>query len=497
MTINDQHIASSALSAPDAHSSHPPRRIAAAALWVGIGLAMLSGFALAGPDSILPPELPPYGADKPLPIADVARRTLDNGLTVWVVPRDGIPRVDYVLALSGAGHSADAADAPGFAALLAGLLSEGTLERDSRAIAEAAQGFGGSVGASASGDGITLSGNALVSHAPGMLELMADIARSASFPDNEVVLAKANAVQALKAAEAQPAFKADRALLAATYGDHPYARVQPTEAAIAMVTPAMLRNEHARRFRPDRALLVVTGRMDAGTAFKLAEEAFGDWKASGEGVAAVESARQEAPPKHVLIQRDGSVQSTVRLGRPAIPATHPDYVPMQLAGTVLGGSFSSRVMQNLREDKGYTYGARAGLSALREGGRVQAGADVRNEVTGAALKEFFHEFERLGTEPVQAQELEDTKRYVAGGYLIGNQMQASVAATLANNWLVGLPPEFLGEYVPKIRQVDAGQVTAMAQKYYAPADQSIIVVGDAAVVQEQLQPYGKFQRQGD
>lgn len=482
----------SGITAPDTSSTRR-RRLSDASLCAAMSVALLAGSAFAGPNAPLPPELPPYGADKPLPVADIARKTLANGLTVWVVPRDGMPRVDYVLAISGAGHAADAANAPGFAALLAGLLSEGTAGRDSRAIAEAAQGFGGSVGASASGDGVIVSGNALVSHAPGMLELLADIARSASFPDNEVALAKANALQALKAAEAQPSFKANRALLAATYGNHPYARVQPTEAAIDAVSPSVLRSEHARRFRPDRALLVVTGRMDAATAFKLAEAALGDWKAVGDGVTAVPAARSEAPPSHVLIQRDGSVQSTVRLGRPAIPATHPDYVPMQLAGTVLGGGFSSRVMQNLREDKGYTYGASAGLVALHSGGRVQGGADVRNEVTGAALKEFFHEFERLGTEPVPAQELEDTKRYVAGGYLISNQLQAAVAGTLANYWLIGLPPEFLGEYVPKIRAVDAGQVQAMAKKYYAPKDQSIIVVGDAQAVREQLAPFGDFQ----
>ena len=125
---------------------------------------------------------------------------------------------------------------------------------------------------------------------------------------------------------------------------------------------------------------------------------------------------------------------------------------------------------------------------------MSAGADVRNEVTGAAIREFFHEFERLGSEPVPATELEDTKRYVAGGYLITNQMQGAVAATLANNWLSGLPAEFLGQYVPKIRAVDAAQVQAMASKYFAPKDQSIIVVGDGKAVADQLTPYGEFER---
>ena len=194
----------------------------------------------------------------------------------------------------------------------------------------------------------------------------------------------------------------------------------------------------------------------------------------------------------MLVQRDGSVQSAVRLGRPAIAATHADYVPLQLASTVLGGGFSSRVMQNLREDKGYTYGASAYQAPSRNGGRMQAGADVRNEVTGAAIAEFFKEFERLASEPVPAQELEDNKRYVAGGYLISNQLQGAVANTLASNWINGLPASFLGQYVPKIRAVDAAQVQAMARKYWDPATQSIIVVGDGPAITAQLEPYGTF-----
>ena len=454
----------------------------------------LSGTAFAGPAAPLPKDLPPYAPDKPLPVPQIEKKTLGNGLEVWVVPRDGMPRVDYVLAVRNAGFAADDAATPGFASLLAGLLSEGTAARDSRAIAEAAQGFGGGIGASTANDGITLSAYALTSHAAPMLSLMAEVARTPAFPENEVRLAQANALQGLKAAEAQPSFRATRALLSATYGDHPYARVQQTEASIAAVTPAMLREQHALRFHPDRALLVMTGRIDPAEAFALAERAFGDWNPVGEEAPDTPAARRSAAPSHVLLQRDGSVQSTVRIGRPAIAATDPDYVPAILAGTVLGGGFSSRVNQNLREDKGYTYGASAGFSPARVGGRIQAGADVRNEVTGASLAEFFHEFRRLGNEPVPAEELEDTKRYVAGGYLIGNQLQASVAGTLASNWLVGLPPEFMASYVPRIREVSAAQVQAIGRKYFDPTQQSIVVVGDADAIADQLAPYGEFKR---
>ena len=456
--------------------------------------ALACGAAVAGPAADLPKDLPPYAADKPLPVPDIARKTLANGLEVWVVPRDGIPRVDYVLAVRNAGYVADAADAPGFAAILAGLLAEGTAARNSRAIAEFAQAQGGSVGASVSSDGALVYGNALAANAAPMLSLLADIARTPSFPESEVRLAQANALQALKAAEAQPGFRANRALLSAVYGEHPYARTQPTEASITAVTPEVLRSEHARRFHPDRALLVGAGRIDADEAFRLAGQAFGDWKASGDDVAATPAARREAEAQRLLLQRDGSVQSTLRLASPAVPASDPDAIPLQLAGTVLGGSFSSRVMQNLREEKGYTYGARAGATSSAQGGYVSGSADVRNEVTGASLTEFFGEYARIGSEPVPAAELDDTKRYVAGGYLIGNQMQAAVAASLASNWLVGLPPDYLGEYVPRVRAVTAEQVQAMAAKYFAPERQSIIVVGDAAAVSDQLAEWGEFTR---
>ena len=455
-------------------------------------LSLLVAGAAQAADAPLPPELPPFAPDKPLPVADIVQRTLPNGLQVWVVPRDGVPRVDYVLAVRGAGNAADAADASGFADMLAGMLVEGTAEHDSRAIAEAAQGFGGGIGASAGADAIFVEANALPSHAEGMLRLLAEVARQPAFPADEVSLQQANALQQLKASEAQPGFKATRALLAAVYGDHPYARVQASEGGIAAATPEALQAAHAARFRPDRGLLVIAGRISADDALRMAESAFGDWRAEGEPLPEVSPARRTAPVSHVLVQRDGSVQSTIRLGRPAIPATDPDYIPLQLASTVLGGGFSSRVNQNLREDKGYTYGASAYQAPSRNGGRVQAGADVRNEVTGAAISEFFKEFTRLADEPVPAQELVDTKRYVAGGYLISNQLQGAVAGTLASNWVNGLPASFLGDYVPRIRAVDAATVQAMARKYWNPADQSIIVVGDGNAIASQLAPYGEF-----
>ncbi|QJE01333.1 insulinase family protein [Massilia forsythiae] len=439
-----------------------------------------------------PAGMPAYGKDKPLPAPHIGRKTLANGLQVWVVPRAGVPRVDMVLAVRGAGFGADDAAHPGFAELLAGLLNEGTARRDSRAIAEAAQGMGGAVAAGAGADGISVSANALASQAGAMMGLLAEVARTPSFPAGEVALAKANALQSLRVAETQPRFRAERALSRTVYGEHPYGHTQPTAESIGATDEALLRSEHARRFRPERALLVIAGRIKEADAMKLAQQAFGDWKGSGEAAPEVPPLAGGVKPVRLLLERAGSVQSTVRLGGPGIAATAQDQVPLRLAGTILGGGFSSRVNIKLREEKGYTYGASAGARLLREGGSIVGGADVRNDVTGAALTETFNEYKRIGSELVAPDEMRMHKRYVAGNYLLSNQMQRAVAGTLANNWLVGLPPEFLAQYVPLIEKVTPEQVREVAKKYFAPENQAIVVVGDRKAVGEQLKAFGEF-----
>jgi zinc protease len=443
---------------------------------------LLAGAAVAGPKAELPKELPPFAPDRPLPVPKIEKKTLANGLEVWVVPRDGLPRVDAVLAVRGAGLAADAADASGFAGLLAGLLSEGTTKRSSREIAETAQGLGGSVGAGASADGISVYGNALASRAPQMLDLLAEIARMPSFPENEVRLAQANAAQGLKAQEAQPGFKAERALSQAIYGDHPYARTSLSEGGIAALTPATLKAAHAARFRPDRALLVVAGRITPVEAFRAVEAAFGDWKASGAAPADATPAPRSTKPSYVLIDRPGSVQSAIRLGRPAVPATDADYIPLQLAGTVLGGSFSSRLMQNLREDKGYTYGAFSTFDMRRSAGPFLASSEIVAEKTDSALIEAIGELRSI-REPVPAAELEKAKNYIQLGLPGDFETTFGIANRLVPVALYDLPLDFFGGYSRNIAAVTAADVERVARRYLTPEQIQIVVVGDTKVIE--------------
>lgn len=452
-------------------------------------LALAAGAAFAQP---LPRELPPFGPDKPLPALKIERSTLAGGLQVWVLPRQGVPRVDVVLAVKGAGFAADPADRPGLASMLAGLLTEGTQQRDARALAEAVQALGGNLGADAGHDGLVLSANAPASRGEALLKLFAEVARQPAFADNEVKLARENALQALKAAAAQPGFVADGALARAVYGGHPYGRTQATEASINGTTAAALRAEHARRFRPDQAVLVIAGRVTVAAAQAWAREAFGDWKAEGPPPAAPTPVPAQATAQRLLIDRPGSTQSTLRLGRPGQAVTAPDAVALRVASAVIGNGFTSRINLNLREEKGYTYGATAGGRSFALGGSIFGGADVRNEVTGASLQEFVAEYRRLGTELVPAAELTVAKRFLAGTHVLSVQKQDALAQRLARDWMVGLPASRLAEFVPAVHKVSAEQVREIGRRYFAPEAQSIVVVGDKAAVAAQLQPFGEF-----
>lgn len=443
------------------------------------------------PTTELPADLPAYGADRPLPELGLVEHRLDNGLTVWIVPRaGGLPKVDYVLAVRG-GLASDPATLPGMSNLLAGLLTEGTASRSSVQIAEELQRLGASIGASASSDGVFVTASGLSSSAAPLAAVFADVVRNPVFPANEVQLAKTNALQGLKAMQAQPAYQANRAMGRVLFGDHPYGNTLPTEAGIEGTDAAGLAAAHAARFHPERALLVIAGPLTGDAALALARSAFGDWHGADATVEEVAAPTYPRTPQYVLVPRSGSVQSAVRIGRPAFDADDDRAIPAALANTILGGGFDSRLMRNLREDKGYTYGAGSSFGLRAKGGAFQAQADVRNEVTGAAIGEFFKEFEQMRTVTVDADELQRAKRFTAGTYLFQNQLQGAVASALASNWVLGRPADYLSRYVDKANAVTAAQVQAVAREFFDPKQQSIVVVGDAAVV-EQLKPYGAF-----
>ena len=275
------------------------RNLAAAIL-----AALLPLAAFAAEEKPLPKDLPPFGQDKPLPVPQIAQSTLANGLTVWLVPRAGLPKTTAILAVRG-GTAVDPPGKEGICDVLASAVKSGTSHRTARQIAEELQAVGGEINTNDNDDAIFATVDGLANGVGTLLDVLADVGRNATFPDDEVELERTNALQSLKAQEATPEFAVDKAFGAAVFGDHPYRIASPEESALESVTPALLRAEYARRFRPERALLVVVGAFDPAAVGAQVKQAFGTWKGTGE-------AAGEVPPAPTAVANTRSSSSTAR-----------------------------------------------------------------------------------------------------------------------------------------------------------------------------------------
>ncbi len=437
----------------------------------------------------LPKDLPPYGALVPFQAPKVVTRQLSNGLTVWLVPRPGFPKVALVLAMRG-GMADDPKNLPGVSQLLLATVDQGTHTRNARQIAEAIQAAGGDLGGDARADALLITTDVLAPKTDAALEVLSDIVRGATFPDSEVALARRNAADSLRAQEAEPRFLANRALAKAIFGDHPYSVVAPTQDSIAKTDPETLRHEYAERFEPEHSLLVAVGDFDETRLFATIEKDFGAWYGPRVSAEALPPRPPFSNPHEVfLVPRPGSVQTTFVLGSFAPKRGAPDFPAAEVANAIYGGMFGSRLILNIREDKGYTYSPGAFIQLRRDVGVLQTRADVRNAVTGASLNEIDYELNRMATTEPGTDELARAKRYLVGVRALSLQSQESLASQLATLWTYNLPPEELGRESEEIQKVTAQDVEAAGRHYFPAARQTIVAVGDEQVIRKALAPF--------
>ncbi len=350
--------------------------------------------------------------------------------------------------------------------------------------------------ANATLDSIVISTGVLGESAVTASKLLADIARNAAFTDAEVGIAKRNAASTLEANEAEPHFLARRALYRALFGDHPYAAIAPTRQSLAQTTAADLKREYARRFRPDRALLVVVGNFDENQLSAAIHSGFDSWRASGEAsVVDVGKPKGSITKAVIYVPRANSVQTALYLGIAGPSRSEPDYIPAQVANAIYGGMFGSRLINNIREDKGYTYSPFSSLSHYRESGVLVTQADVRNEVTGASFNEISYELNRMASTVPEEAELERAKRYLIGSLAIQLQSQTAVARSLAGIWTESLPPEELWRQSQRIEQVASKDVQSASRQYFPAWRMTVIAVGEEKVIKDELSPFGlEFQK---
>jgi zinc protease len=438
----------------------------------------------------LPKDLPPYGPEKPLEAPSVKIAKLDNGLTVWLVSKPGFPTLSYSVSVRG-GLAADPSDRPGISELLSNTIDQGTKSRNAKKIAEDFQGAGGDLSANAEKDSIEVSTTVLAAKAEPAMAVLADILQNASFPDDEVALAKSNLADSLQQQEADPGFLASRAVANVLFGKNPYHVISPTKGSIAASTSADLRKIYAQRFRPDQAVFIAVGDFQNEKMLELVKSNFGAWKSPAESPIA-ETPRFTPDPPHAVfvVERPGSVQTTIEFAAPGPLRGDPDFESAVVANAIYGGTFGSRLTSNIREEKGYTYSPHTSVNTYRAAGALVSHADVRNAVTAATVNEITYELNRLVTTSPTPDELSQAKRFLVGIQAISLQSRASVARALAALWVKSLPPEEIGIYGKKVAATTADDVDSAAKKYFPASRAAIVAVGEASVVREALAPFG-------
>ncbi len=408
----------------------------------------------------------------------VAERTLSTGLRVLVVRRASVPLVEVRLRVPFAGRSASHSAK---ATVLGETLLSGTADLSTVDIAIALQEIGGSLNVSADPDRLLLSGNGLASGLPRLLEILAHVLTGASYPAEDVNGERDRLVERLRMARSQPGVIAREALLHRMYGDHPYSREIPEADAVAAVTPAQLRSLHRSRVIPAGSTLVIVGDVTMQRALDRVEAALSEWDGGGAAKGAPRLPALEAGPI-VLVDRPEAIQSNIRVGGPALPRQDPEYAAMQLANLVYGGYFSSRLVENIREEKGYTYSPHSVIEHSTAGSALVMEADVATAVTAPALLEMRYELGRMATLPVTAQELESARQYAIGTLALSIATQAGLASMITALLASGVDVDWLREHSTRLGAVTIAGVQEQAARYLAPSGLATVVVGDAGVV---------------
>jgi predicted Zn-dependent peptidase len=437
-----------------------------------------------------PRPLPALGPTREVPLPDVVSAVLDSGLRVLAARRPSVPLVDLRLRVPFAGPTdPDQPDHPAAAELFTATLLTGTGRRDRVAIDDELALVGADLSVTVDPERLLVAGSALADGLPAVLEVLADVLTGATHPEAEVVRERERLIERITVARAQPRTIAREALQRRRFDDHPIAREMPTVEQVAAVGVDRVRALQSTALVPRGATLTLVGDLDPAVAIGTFERLLGGW--TGEV-----PARVLAPPPPVepgdllLVHRPGSVQSQLRLTAPALPRDDPRYAAVQLANLVFGGYFSSRWMENVREDKGYTYGAHSGIEFIPGGAVLGVETDVASDVTAAALLETRYELGRLSAVPPSAEEVEAARRYAVGSLLISLDSQGGLASTLTALAAVGLDVEWLRTHPARLEAVTVDDVAAAALGFFAPTVFTGVVVGDVDVIGARVRALG-------
>ena len=433
---------------------------------------------------------PAVGPERPFTPPPRIERTLPNGLQVVALRYPTVPKVSVVLTIK-SGLAVDPEKQAGLAQFVVDTVQEGTATRTSPEIRREVFAMGATLAGTAGQDTSSLTMRGLADTLPQMLGLLSDLVRNPTFPQEEVDLLKANTRQALQAQLASPQFVVNRVYRQTLFGAHPYARVGATLETVETIDRAAIAAYHKTHYRPNNTFLIVTGDVAPEAVFAAVQKAFGAWE---RGTVPPPAAAEPPPLKGrriVFVQRPNSVQSSISVGNFTIRRDDPRWYVLQTANQIFGAAFDSRLVRNIREQKGYTYSPGSQFQAMKQAGLYRAIADVRNDVTGATLKEIYAEVDKFRGGGPETAELANAKTYMRGLFLIQNATQAGLTNTLNTMYSFGLPKDYPETFQKTVTALSAEAVKTGAQMLLGSENSVIVIVGDYAKVKDQLAGYGE------
>ncbi len=435
--------------------------------------------------------IPALGPERPLTWPARLVHRLPNGLQVVLVEAGQLPLVRFELVVR-CGEACPSPVRPGLAELTASLLRAGTARRSRQQIDEDLRRLGASLSAAADADFSSIAARGLSETVEPLLDLLAELVRWPVFPPEEFERERRQALEALRVERVTPSFLATERLRAVLFGTHPYAVVAPREQDLESYRPEDLRAFHQTAYTPVNALLLGVGKFRAERVVEQVERILGDWR----GPAPAEPGEPEAALRRArsihLVHLPGTVQTHIAAGNTVVTRRHPDWIPLSVANTLFGGAFHSRLVMNIREQKGYTYSPRSQLHPLRRAGYFRVDAAVRNEVVAATLAEIFYELDRLRAQAPERSEVEEAENYLAGVFSLGLASQRGLLGQLAMVYLHELPEDYLETYRSRVRAVTPEDVLAVARRWLDSPRLAVVLVGDAEQVSEQGALFGEL-----
>ncbi|MGE5243267.1 MAG: M16 family metallopeptidase [Betaproteobacteria bacterium] len=435
-------------------------------------------------------RLPEPGAVKLFAFPDIARSTLPGGLRVWTVRHDAVPVVSLML-LVRRGAADDPAGQDGLAAVTADMLDEGSQGRSAIEMHEALARIGCQLETDIGPDGTALTVSVLSRFTDRALVLLADMVARPSLTEADFARVRQLRLHRLRQLRDVPAAVAERAFARLLYGGDPYGHSPiGSERTVGGIEVDDVRRFHAAMFEPSSAMLLAVGDCEHDAIVRAAGQAFAGWSAAAASPAPVE-APLPAPPRLNVIARPGAPQSELRIGHIGLARHTPDYHAVVAANMVLGGQFVSRINLNLRQEKGYTYGARTGFDFRRRPGPFALQASVHTAATAHAVAESIREIEDIrGLRPITSDELRLGVAALTQGYARNFETAEQIARAVTQLALYDLPDDYFEEFVPSIERVTAAEATAVAARHLHPDRLTTLVVGDLEAIRTDLAALG-------